>query len=101
MFKFIQTTPVAGDCTCCYEIKLDKEYTVGEFIQAVLTQQKNEWGKIGIWKKGSWSGEPSVEYSCGKLTTENMDEISLNKKILEVKSNGGWSNMDYVLKCEE
>lgn len=101
MFEFIQTTPVAGDCTCNYRINLDKEYTVGEFIQAVLTQQKKEWGTIAIWKEGSWRDEPVAEYKRGKVINQRMDEVTLTRKVLEVKANGGWSNMDYSLKCEE
>lgn len=32
MFKMLQSTPVGGDCTCGYNVELDKEYTVAEFI---------------------------------------------------------------------
>ena len=30
MFYLIQTTSESSDCTCEYEVKLDKEYTVGD-----------------------------------------------------------------------
>lgn len=36
MFKLIQNTPVGGDCTCGYDVKLDREYTIEEFINTVL-----------------------------------------------------------------
>lgn len=26
MFELLQNTPVGGDCTCGYDVKLDREY---------------------------------------------------------------------------
>lgn len=58
MFKFIQSTPVSRDCTCGYDIQLDKKYTVKEFIKTVLQEKSNEWGHIGIYNIDSWFGNP-------------------------------------------
>ena len=49
MFRLIQSTPEAGDCTCGYKVLLDKEYTVREFVDMVLSENNKEWGYIGIY----------------------------------------------------
>lgn len=41
MFSLTRTTPVGGDCTAGYHVNLDKEYTLQEFIDAVLTTRAN------------------------------------------------------------
>ena len=51
MFTLIQCTPTRGDCTAGYEVDLDKEYTLQEFIDAILTNKKDEWGEIKIAKR--------------------------------------------------
>lgn len=50
MFTLTQSTPTAGDCTSGYKVTLDKEYTLQEFIDAVLTN-KGEWGVYQCCKK--------------------------------------------------
>lgn len=98
MIKLTQNTPTGGDCTARYTVTLDKEYTVKEFIDEVLT--RNEWGCVGIYNEGqAWfdSGTPNCEYSRGKLITEMPLEV-LERKIESVTASGGWSRMDYVIK---
>ena len=40
MFRLFQCMPTRGDCTAEYEVDLDKEYTLQEFIDAILTNKK-------------------------------------------------------------
>lgn len=101
MFKFIQSTPVSRDCTCGYDIQLDKKYTVKEFIKTVLQEKSNEWGHIGIYNIDSWFGNPRLEYNRGKLKTEEELEDFADKQIIKVSASGGWSRMDYIIVCEE
>lgn len=42
MFRLIKNGDVRGDCTCAYRVELDKEYTVREFIETVLTEKSGE-----------------------------------------------------------
>lgn len=102
VFRFIQTTPVSGDCICGYGIILDREYTVKDFIDTVLTERTYEWGYIGIYDQsdfvGRHFGNPNVEYSHGKITTDNFTEDILSKEVKDVSASGGWSRMDYILK---
>lgn len=98
MFKLYSAGEVRGDCTAPYNVKLDKEYTVNEFINAVLT--KNEWGYIGIYCQGTFFGEPKCEYRYDKLLYTLPDNV-LNKNVIKVKADGGWSRMDYLLWIED
>lgn len=101
MFRLIQSTPESGDCTCGCKVLLDKEYTVQEFVNTVLLEKNKEWGYIGIYNPsdfiGRTSGNPSIEYRYGEITSEKFGNDILNKKVLSVSVSGGWSRMDYVL----
>ena len=98
MFKMRSAGEVRGDCTAPYHVELDKEYTVNEFVNTVLTITK-EWGYIGIYCRGKIFGEPKCEYSHGKLLYALPDNV-LNKKVVKVQADGGWSRMDYLLWIE-
>lgn len=91
---------VRGDQTSSYEVILDKQYTVKEFIEEVLTNRSGEWGYIGIYSKNAFFGKPNCEYKWGKLITEPLPEKYMNKVIKEVKGDGGWTRMDYILKLK-
>jgi len=97
MFKLLQAGREGGDCTAPYDVKLDKEYTVKEFVDAVLTRD-SEWGYIGIIYRDAKSvfGDPHCEYSHGELLY-NLPEEVLNRKVNYVNAHGGWSRMDYRL----
>lgn len=102
MFRLIQSTPVSGDCTCGYNVKLDREYTVKDFIDTVLSERNGEWGYIGIYNQSAFDGRhfgnPNMEYRYGKIVTGNFTEDVLSKEVKDVSASGGWSRMDYVLK---
>lgn len=105
MFSFIENGDVRGDCTRAYRIKLDRQYTVEEFIETVLTKRSGEWGYIGIRvTEGGFServfGNPCCEYKWGKLLS-TLPKKYLNKKIIEVTGDGGWSRMDYLITLEK
>lgn len=98
MFKMLQSTPVGGDCTCGYDVKLDRGYTVKEFVNTVLKNNTDEWGKFEI--KIESKAVDSFEYRYGNLTDE-PNRVYGDHKIKEVYASGGWSNMDYDLYLEE
>ena len=104
MFKFESITPERGDCTRGYDVVLDKEYTVKEFIETVFKELSGEWGYFGIRvSKGGFServfGNPCCEYKWGKLLS-TLPEEYLDKKIVSVTGDGGWSRMDYLFSVE-
>lgn len=100
MFEISACTPMRGDCTCGYNIILDKEYTVREFIETVLKEKSDEWGYFGIYKYGSTNsyGDPNCQYSRGKLTTPPLPDEYLDEKIIQVTGDGGWTRMDYLFQ---
>ena len=100
MFKFESITPVRGDCTRGYDIVLDKEYTVEEFIETVFKELSGEWGYFSIHNEEGDFCEPRCEYSYGKLSTPPLPDEYLKKKIIKVTGDGGWSRMDYQFWIE-
>lgn len=100
MFKLKQIRPEGSDCTAPYDVILDKEYTVREFINTVLTNEPREWGYIGIIKRGEVFGDPCCEYSHGELLSHLPDDI-LDRKIDWARASGGWSRMDYQFRLKE
>lgn len=44
MIKYRRTDKIGGDETAPYDVIFDREYTVREFIEYILT--RNEWGNI-------------------------------------------------------
>lgn len=97
MFKLYCVGKVCGDCTAPYGVELDKEYTVNEFVQAVLTRQ--EWGYIGIYCQGKIFGEPKCEYKDNKLLYALPDNV-LNKRVVKAQADGGLKRIDYLLWIE-
>ena len=58
MIKYRRTDKIGGDETAPYDVIFDREYTVRELIEYILT--RNEWGNIRfiggssyIWKRAS------------------------------------------------
>lgn len=80
-----------------YDVILDKEYTVEEFIAAILKQCPGEWGYFGIYDNGkTYSGDPKIEYVNGGLR-EQFPDIFLNEKVVKVNASGSWGAMDYII----
>lgn len=98
MFKLVQLKPEGSDCTAPYEVQLNGEYTVEQFINDVILD-KREWGRIGIDDGKSIFGDPVCEYKWGQIVS-TMEEKFLKMRIVSAKASGGWSNMDYLLTVE-
>ena len=106
MFRLIQTSDTRGDCTASYDVQLDKEYTVKEFLETVLTQKADEWGGIYFMvrsKKLFWQN-PSCEYKNGSRVGPAWASILTrygSRRIVRVCSDGGWTRMDYYIWLDE
>ena len=96
----IQTGREGSDCTAPYDVLLDHEYTVEEFIDAVLEENPREWGKFAIHHNEYIFGYPQCGYRNGKTTARFSTDI-LKKKILKVTASGGWTLMDYLIWTQE
>jgi hypothetical protein len=91
--RFIQTHSMGSDCTAPYDVKDYKAKTVREFIQEMLKERPNEWGKIQVKKM---FGGGFCTYRNGRLLSDLRPEF-LDLEIHEVKSAGGWGCMDYLI----
>lgn len=95
LFDLRQAGATSSDCTAPYDVIFHKQCTVREFVDYVLTS--DEWGYIGVYKRGSIFGDPCCEYSYGKLKTNPLPEGVLSKIIVCAEASGGWTRMDYQL----
>ena len=76
-------------------VSLNKECSVGEFIDSVL--KRNEWGYIGIKNHRHIFGSPNCKYRRDKIVNTEFTEEYLYRKVATVSASGGWSRMDYIL----
>lgn len=86
--KFNSTGSTRGDCTAPYEVTDYKAKTVGEFIQEVLNEKRDEWGYISV------DGLQICEYKHGALLAMPK-EMYLSREITKISADGGWTRMDY------
>ena len=91
MITLKENTDIAGDCTCGFEVTLDKEYTVIEFINTILSERKKEWGYFIV-------NEITVEYRHGELLDIPFNDEILQSKMNNVSAWGGWTRMDYRIE---
>jgi hypothetical protein len=101
MFSLVQVTNIARDGTCGYVVELEKQYTVQEFIETILSQCTNEWGYVGIKCPPYVFGNPRLEYKYGKITTKPFNDDVLDKTIEKVTASGGWTRMDYIITTDK
>ena len=83
-----------SDCTDVWDYTFSREYTVREFIDEILSANK-EHGSIRI--NDFFSG-PKCEFA-GEFMDDPDDEFKalLDEKVEKVSSNGGYGSMDYVI----
>lgn len=106
MFTLIQCSPTNYDCTTGHRVKLDKGYTLQEFIDAILTNNKDEWGEIRIVKRNfPWYRYPCIIYQHGNITSKpNIPEEVFGykvKSVISVTANEIWTVMDYIITLEK
>ena len=94
-FNFKCTSGPFGDCTSNYEIEFSREFTVREFVNEVIKDDR-EWGAFHIVTKAKPFGIEESKYRYGKILS-SFSEETLDRKIKSVKANGGWSEMSYYI----
>lgn len=90
MVKYRRTNKTGGDETAPYDVIFDREYTVREFIEYILT--RNEWGNIRFIDGSSY------DYRKTLLLCPVPDRY-MEMRIASVKASGGWSRMDYLIEA--
>ena len=90
---FEQTAPTGGDCTAPYDVYVNPNCTVEQFINAVLARR--ERGYIDV------KGFGFIEYSGNRITNNQMDPNALHREVAgPIKAGGGWSQMSYSLRVK-
>ena len=91
MVKITQRTEMAYDCTAWYNISLDKEYTIDEFISE--TKSLDNYAKYNILVR-KWAETLVAESSYGNVKRYG----NCSAKIASVEANGGYGLMSYFIK---
>lgn len=101
--KMVCTGGPYGDACSSYDVKLDKAYTVQEFIEKVLKEKTDEWGNFTITTDFQYiykNQKDNCKYKHGKITDGFKKPETTKKFISKVIAHGGWTNMDYFIKTE-
>jgi hypothetical protein len=110
--KFKQTGGPYGDATSNYDVIVPGGTTVREFIRYIRDEysvKHGEWGtfaynhpfdKFLSYNRGSLFFEEDPYGTPKEKCQPILDEI-IDKKIIKIKANGGWSAMSYTLYLEE
>ena len=101
--KMICTGGPYGDASSSYAVKLDKEYTVQEFVKMVLDEKPGEWGNFEITTDFHYTytnRKDICEYKRGKIIADFREEKPKTMVVSEVIAHGGWTNMNYFIKVE-
>lgn len=118
MIKFIHRSGPHGDATCWYDIKFPDGWTVEDFMRYVVytyAPEHDEWGEFAIGstdfveytaRKGeqpcAWLCVPSwaKDREARLAESRRLYNDNINKKLISVRANGGWSAMSYYLTVE-
>lgn len=89
-----------GDQMCNYDVLDFKSKTLGEFVEEVIAENPKEYGDIMIIADNKSAFDlPRSEYKYGQIVTEFPKEY-LDREIISVRSNGGWTLMTYFVKLK-
>lgn len=103
IFRMTQASPVRSDCTADFTIQLYENYTVEGFINAVLDNNKNEWGSIKCFTSSddlrdiTSVSKAVCEYKKGELISEKLPDEILNRPVVAATASGGYNCMNYRL----
>lgn len=106
MFRLEQRGKERSDCTTSYNVVMEKNYTLREFVDAIMskTDQFGDFavfvGNLGFLERDSvihgW-------YRCGFVRQESLPELTeelARSMVLEAVADGGWGRMDYRVLVE-
>ena len=87
---------MGGDATYPYDAIMDKPYTVREFVDEVVSGNRN-WGVIRYTTStANRFGEYVCDYRYGDVIGEIDDGIA-NRRVTDAWGSGGWSRYDFTL----
>lgn len=96
VIKLKATGHMGGDATYPYDAIMDKPYTVREFVDEVVSENRN-WGVIRYTTStANRFGEYVCDYRYGDVIGEIDDGIA-NRRVTDAWGSGGWSRYDFTL----
>lgn len=88
--KYIQTHATGGDCTAPYDLEFNRECTLKEFIDFIIT--RGSFGDITINTPKIFY---ALEFKPNKITKGSLESDLLNNIVTKANCAGGWGRMDY------
>ena len=110
MFRLIDVTPMAGDCSIGLEVEFYKPCTISEFINYIsdnISKSEHEFGTFGtiiikqkikrLFKEISLDYKGRCEYEFGKIISNNIPDEIMNKQIISATALQAWSQITWNL----
>lgn len=98
MFKLIKRPRSDNDKCTKYDVVLDKEYTVEEFIDAIADGRNGTHGQITI--KNDKEAIESLVYNIESIDYRHCVLQNAEEKIKQVWANGSWLKINYTILLE-
>ena len=98
MFKLIKRSRSDNDKCTKYDVVLDKEYTVEEFIDAIADGSNGTHGQITI--KNDKEAIESCAYNIESIDYRHCVLQNTEEKIKQVWANGSWLKINYTILLE-
>lgn len=98
MFKLIKRPRFDNDQYTKYDVVLDKEYTVEEFIDAIADGRNGTHGQITI--KNDKQAIESFGYNIESINYRHCRLQNAEEKIKQVWADGGWVKINYTILLE-
>ena len=98
MFKLIKQARSDNDKSTKYDVVLDKEYTVEEFIDAIADGRNGTYGQITI--KNDKEAIESFAYNIESIDYRHCRLQNAEEKIKQVWADGVWLKINYTILLE-
>lgn len=98
MFKLIKQPRSDNDKYTKYDVVLDKDYTVEEFIDAIADGRNGTHGQITI--KNDKEAIESMVYNIESIDYKHCILQNAEEKIKQVWADGSWLKINYTILLE-
>lgn len=84
-----------GDVATPYKVIPDREYSLKEFIETIVSENPEERGSFRIMRNQTYVG--MIRYDHGKINDGIPNDLS-DAHVECIEAKGGWGRTDYTLK---
>lgn len=84
-----------GDVATPYKVVTDREYSLKEFIETIVSENPEERGSFRIMRGQSYVG--MIRYEHAKIN-DDIPNCLINAHVECIGAKGGWGRTDYTLK---